>query len=234
MSKHPKLFMTHAGELAHLLVRAVRPHGMIADFARSYARRHGRTGVVDEPQRVRELESTLGREAVLVMVAEVHRSLPSALGARKGRSLDPSEAAFAQLFLPEFMTALGRAFEWRPEEFASEQEAFDRDLLMYRRWFERAPIPSARAPRDGTSPFLDRCALLLDPSTMEEARQAAAGFEKELVHTAARILGHLGRTSDDRPRPKKRRGPRRAASQKQARARKLKKSVKHPKKRRRG
>src|SRR6267154_2160393 len=35
MAKQRKLFITHAGELAHRLVRAVRPHGMIADFAKS-------------------------------------------------------------------------------------------------------------------------------------------------------------------------------------------------------
>ena len=69
MARQRKLFITHAGALAHHLVRAVRPHAMIADFARSYAQRHGRACVVDEPGRVRELESTLGREAILVMVA---------------------------------------------------------------------------------------------------------------------------------------------------------------------
>jgi hypothetical protein len=228
MAKHRKLFITHAGELAHRLVRAVRPHGMIADFAKSYAQRHGRVGVVDEPQRVRELESTLGREAVLVMVAEVHRQLPAALGARKGHALEPEEVAFAQMFWPEFMTALGRVLEWSPDDFASEREALDRDLLMYRRWSERAPFPGAPVPQDGTSPFLDRCALLLDPSTMEEARQAAAEFEKQLVHAAARILDHLGRTGDDKPRPKKSRRPHRPASPKPPRARKPQKRTRRP------
>jgi hypothetical protein len=232
MAKQRKLFITHAGELAHRLVRAVRPHGMIADFAKSYAHRHGRVGVVDEPQRVRELESNLGREAVLVMVAEVHRLMPATLGARKGRPLDPEEAAFAKIFWPEFMSALGRVLEWPPDECASEREALDRDLLMYRRWSERAPFPGAPVPQDGISPFLDRCALLLDPSTMEEARRAAAEFEKELVHAADRILGQLGRTSDDRQQPKKTRRPsRRPATRKSIRAKKPKKSTKGPKRR---
>jgi hypothetical protein len=233
MARQRKLFITHAGALAHHLVRAVRPHAMIADFAKSYARQHGRTGVVDEPGRVRELESTLGREAILVMVAEVHRLLPATLGARKGRPLEPEEAAFAQMFWPEFMAALGRMLEWAPDEAASEREALDRDLLMYRRWSERAPFPGAPVPQDGISPFLDRCALLLDPSTMEEARQAAAEFEKELVHAAARIIGQLGRSGDEEPRPKKnRRRPRRPASRKPTRARKPKKSAPRPKRRR--
>jgi hypothetical protein len=232
MAKQRKLFMTHAGELAHRLVRTVRPHGMIADFATSYARSHGRVGVVDEPQRVRELESTLGREAVLVMVAEVSRQMPAALGARKGHPLDAEEAAFARMFWPEFMTALGRALEWPPDEFASEREALDRDLLMYRHWAERTPFPGAPVPQDSTSPFLDRCALLLDPSTMEEARAAAADFQKELVSAAGRALVQLGRTHDEKPRqPKSRRSSPRAVPPKPTRARKLKKSVKRPKRR---
>lgn len=230
MAKQRKLFITHAGELAHRLVRAVRPHGMIADFAGSYARRHGRVGVVDEPQRVRELESTLGREAVLVMVAEVSRQLPAVLGARKGRPLDAEEAAFARVFWPEFMTALGRALEWDPDEFASERDDFDRDLLMYRRWAERAPFPGAPVLQDAISPFLDRCALLLDPSTMEEARKAADGFQKELTMAATRLLSQLGRTSDGKPHLKK---SRRLAPAKSSRAKKPKKSTTHPKQRRR-
>jgi hypothetical protein len=229
MAKPRKLFITHAGELAHRLVRAVRPHGMIADFAKSYARQHDRKGVVDEPQRVRELESTLGREAVLVMVAEVHRLMPAALGARKGRALEPEEAAFAQMFWPEFMTALGRVLEWRPDEFAPEREAFDRDLLMYRRWSARAPFPGAPVPQDGISPFLDRCALLLDPSTMEEARRAAAEFEKDLVSAAAKIIGHLGVASPGKPRPRKRRRrPRKRAAPKARRLRKPKRGSTRP------
>jgi len=205
---------------------------MIAGFAKSYAQRHDRTGVVDQPQRVRELESTLGREAVLVMVAEVHRLMPAALGARKGRPLGPEEAGFAQMFWPEFMTALGRGLEWSPEEFAGEQEALDRDLLMYRRWSERAPFPGAPLQQQGPSPFLDRCALLLDPSTMEEARLAAAEFERELMSAAARILGQLGRPSDERPQPKKsHKIP--AASRKPVRARKSNKPTKGKKRRRR-
>jgi hypothetical protein len=157
--------------------------------------------------------------------------MPATLGARKGRPLEPEEAAFARMFWPEFMTALGRALEWPFEEFAAEREALDRDLLMYRRRAELAPFPGAPVEQDATSPFLDRCALLLDPSTMEDARVAAAQFEKELVSAAARILGQLGRPSEAKPRPKKSRKPR-PAPRKPASAKKSTKA-KHTKQRRR-
>jgi len=232
MAAQRKLFITHAGELAHRLVRAVRPQGLIADFAKSYARRHGRVGVVDEPERVRELESTMGREAVLVMVAEVHRLLPGALGARKGRPLEPEEAAFAELFWPEFLASLGRVLEWPAAEFTAEREALDRDLLMYRRWSERAAFPGAVPEQTQVSPFYDRCALLLDPSMMEEARHAAAEFEKEVVRAAARIMGQLGRA----PVGKSRAGGRPARSRTRSgqtshRARQPKRGAGHSKRR---
>jgi hypothetical protein len=218
MAAQRKLFITHAGELAHRLVRAVRPEGLIADFAKSYARRHGRQGVVDEPARVRELESTMGREAVLVMVAEVHRLLPSALGARRGRPLEPEEVAFAAMFWPEFMASLGRALEWPAADLTTEREALDRDLLMYRRWTERAAFPGALSvPQSGISPFCDRCALLLDPSMMEEARHAAAEFEQEVIRAAARIIGHLGRAPVGKSRAPGRSGQSRTRSEQSSR-----------------
>jgi hypothetical protein len=232
MAAQRKLFITHAGALAHQLVRAVRPQGLIAGFAKSYARRHGREGVVDEPARVRELESTMGREAILVMVAEVCRLLPAALGARKGHPLEPQEAAFAEMFWPEFLSALGRGLEWPPAEFTAEREALDRDLLMYRRWAERAAFPGAIPAQTQVSPFCDRCALLLDPSMMEEARQAAAEFETEVVHAAARIVGHLGRApvGKSRPRGRPRRSRARSASTSR-RARRPKRPAKRSKRR---
>jgi hypothetical protein len=61
MAARRKLFVTHAGEMAHLLVRAVRPQGLIATFAQSYAR-HGREGG-GRTGAGAELESTMGREA---------------------------------------------------------------------------------------------------------------------------------------------------------------------------
>jgi hypothetical protein len=45
---------------------------------------------------------------------------------------------------------------------------------------------SARATASG--PFVDRVALLLDPSLMEQARRAAGKFQLELNAAADRVL----------------------------------------------
>jgi hypothetical protein len=213
MSRHRRLFIAHASELAHRIVRAVRPHGLVADFATSYARRQNRIGVVDEPNRLRELELTLGREAILVMVAEVLRLLPAALGLRRGHSLDPEEAALARMFVPEFQEALVRSMDWPVDDLDSEQDAFDRDLRMYQRWIDRPAEARGIVELSGVSPFLDRCALLLDPSTMEQARIAAEQFENHLLKVAAHILSQLGVASTARPHVQKvSRSPRRTGA----------------------
>lgn len=231
MAARRKLFITHAGELAHRLVRAIRPQGLIAHFVQSYAQQHGREGVVDEPARLRELESTMGREAVLVMVAEVRQLLPGALGAGKRRPLGAEEAAFAEMFWREFLASLGRALEWPAAEFAAEREALERDLLMYRRWTERAGFPGAVTAQTQVSPFCDRCALLLDASMMEEARHAAAQFEGEAIRAAARILGQLG-LAVVRPGRGRRRGrPRSRSRPSPRRARKTQRRARHPRRR---
>ena len=50
---------------------------------------------------------------------------------------------------------------------------------------------SLRSAND--APFPDRCALLLDPAMMEQARRAAALFQMDLLRIGARIFGRLGR-----------------------------------------
>ena len=50
MAAKRKLFITHAGELANRLVRAVERDGLVAEFVRSYAARHGRRKLVDDPR----------------------------------------------------------------------------------------------------------------------------------------------------------------------------------------
>lgn len=193
MAGRRKLFITHAGELANRLVRTVERNGMVAGFARSYAERHGRAGLLSEAARLPELESTIGREALLVMSAEVRRLLPRAFAAASRGAPDPGEAAFLEAFYAEFLASLGRALEWRPAEARAEADAFRRDLEMYSRWCERSPNAAGAAGAE-ESPFRDRCALLLDPPMMEQARRAAADFEKEIIRAAARMFGQLGRS----------------------------------------
>jgi hypothetical protein len=197
MAAGRKLFLTHAGELAHLLVRAIARDTMAMEFVRAYAERHDRRKVLANAERLREMESTISREALLLIAAEVRRLLPRAF--RTSRNARSEELLLCDVFYTEFLEALGRALEWPPAEAGTEAQAFLRDLETYARWRERNPIlPPARKATGDDSPFPDRCAILLDSAMMVQARRAAAKFQSELLRLGTRIFGQLGRRPQQR------------------------------------
>ena len=192
-----KLFLTHAGELAHHLVSAIARDSMAMQFVRSYAERHDRRKVVANLERLREMERTISREALLLIAAEVRRLLPGAFGF--SRNPRPEELALCGTFYTEFLEALGRALEWPLVEAETEAEAFRKDLEIYAGWRERnsAMQPTRKASRN-ESPFPDRCAILLDSGMMDQARRAAAAFQSDLLRLGTRFFGQLGRLAPQR------------------------------------
>jgi hypothetical protein len=217
-----KLFLAHASELAYRFVRAVRRDGLVAQFVRSYADRHNRPGRSLSPERNREFDSTIGRETLLVIAAKVRNLVPAAFASERNRGksrrntapkLSPEESALSVAFYAEFLASLGRSLEWPPAEAAAESDAFRRDLEMYQRWSSRSVLALLGTDGPGQSPFADRCAILLDPAMMEQARRAAAEFEIEIERTAARMFSQLGRRagvrkqSPHRPEPHRRINP---------------------------
>src|SRR5579864_4428418 len=102
MTGQRRLFMTHAGELAHLLAKAMGPNAMAARFIRSYAERHNRHAVLGSSQQFREMESMIGREALLLMGVEVRRRMPRAFASGSRGIPRPDEAAVAEVFASEF------------------------------------------------------------------------------------------------------------------------------------
>jgi len=187
-----KLFLTHAGELAHRLVTAIARNGMAIEFVRAYGQRYHRPKIAANAERLREMESTISREALLLIAADVRRLLPQAFGSSRVNGAQDLE--LCDLFYREFLDSLGRALEWPSVEAEAESEAFARDLAIYTHWRERNPslqVKGLAAAND--APFPDRCAILLDAAMMEQARRAAAIFQTDLLRTGARIFGRLGR-----------------------------------------
>jgi len=195
-----KLFLTHAGELAHRLVIAIARNGMVIEFVRQYGQRHHRPKIAANHERLREMESTISREALLLVAAEVRRLLPQAFGSSRGAGSQGLE--ICDLFYREFLDSLGRALEWPSAEAEAESEAFAKDLAIYARWREHNATSSAKSLRSANdAPFPDRCAILLDPAMMEQARRAASMFQTDLLRTGARIFGRLGRQASRRSEP---------------------------------
>ena len=107
MAARRKLFLIHAAELAHHLVTAIARDGMAMEFVRGYAERHDRRKVVANAERFREIESTISREALLLIAAEVRRLLPRAFALPRNPGAE--DRALCDLFYNEFLDALGRA-----------------------------------------------------------------------------------------------------------------------------
>jgi hypothetical protein len=185
MRRPHKIFPAHAGELANKLLGALAREHLVERFVDSYVTQFQRRGLKEHPARYRELLATLGREALLAMVAQVMSELPCYLAPPgRGRSAG-EETQSAEAFSQEFLASLARASLWDPGEF----EEFRRDLDLCAHLRSRSPLRKQRRKMpEAEGPFVDRCALLLDPSMLETGRVAAGKFLVDIERVTNRIL----------------------------------------------
>jgi hypothetical protein len=186
MRTREKIFLAHAGEIANKLLTALESDGLVARFVDSYAVEFDRQGLKDHPHRYRELLSTLGREALLAMVAHAHAELPRYLTRRRPPLLRGAEVQVADAFSDELLASLARASRWSTED----AEEFRHDLDLYAQLSARTQkVKRRRSPADpAEGPFVDRCALLLDPSMLDKARSAAGKFLVEIEQATEKIF----------------------------------------------
>jgi hypothetical protein len=211
MPYRPRELVIRARETATMLLAALDRNEMVARFLDMYAAEHRRPGRADQPAFYRDQLQNIRREAILASVLRIEAALPARLkvsvtvrGARrpqkkkkkgqKGARSSPRKAKpsmelaipFLDLFREEFFVALGQALEWDNED----AQQFWRDLDFYEkltpRESRRSSNHGSRAP--ATGPFVDRVAMLLDPSLMEQARRAAGKFQIELNAGADQVL----------------------------------------------
>ena len=176
---------TRGRDLALRLRAALDEQRLVSRFVDAYAKKYERAGLKESPLRYRELLVTLTREAWLALAARAESRLPPKISGRRG-ALRPSEAEAAGVFREAFLGEVGRLLQWIP----SDREEFHRDLQLYAHIAARQPHP-ARAKRSSAAvegAFVDRCALLLDPSLLEKARKAAGRFHLELEDLADKAL----------------------------------------------
>ena len=203
--------MVRAREAAARLLATLDHNEMVPRFLDMYAAENRRPGRADQPAHYRDQLETIRREALLAMVLRAEAALPTRLKVRvtvretkrrrkpkKGKKSAKAERSrkknvrkpgldlaipLLDLFREEFFVALGQALRWTEED----AQAFWHDLELYESLAAIEPRrPARRAIASG--PFVDRTALLLDPSLMEQARRAAGRFQLELNASADRVL----------------------------------------------
>ena len=209
MPYRPRELVVRAREAAGVLLATLDHNEMVQRFLDMYAAAYRRAGRADHPALYRQQLETIRREAILVMALRIEGALPTRLkvrvpvraakagkkkkkGKKKARRKSATKPAWdiaiplLDLFREEFFVALGQALMWTDED-ANE---FWRDLDVYERLAGREPQrPTKRRSQTSASgPFVDRVALLLDPSLMEQARREAGKFQLELNAAADRVL----------------------------------------------
>jgi hypothetical protein len=187
---------------------------MVQRFLDMYAAENRRPGRADQPAHYREQLETIRREAILAMVLRTEAALPTKLkvhvvvrsakirtgsraklkkgkrGAKaKVKKKRPRRTGIdlaiplLDLFREEFFVAIGQALRWTDED----AQSFWHDLELYETLSANEPRRQTRRAI-ASGPFVDRTALLLDPSLMEQARRAAGRFQVELDAAADRVL----------------------------------------------
>jgi hypothetical protein len=175
-----------ARDAAARLLESLDGQKRVARFVERYVSECGRPELTAGPMRHRELLATITREALLAAAAKVLASLPGRLSRKDTPVLSGPEAEAADTFREEFLESLGKKMLW----LAAEREEFRRDLEIY--GHVAARLARLGRPRRGGDPpegaFVDRCALLLDPSMLDAARRAAGRFQAELEQLAEDAL----------------------------------------------
>jgi hypothetical protein len=214
MPYRPRELVIRAREAATLLLATLDRNEMVQRFLDMYAAENRRPGRADQPAHYREQLETIRREAILAMVLRTESALPTKLRVRlvvrsmktrkgsraklkKGKKGSRASAEkkksrssgidlaipLLDLFREEFFVAIGQALRWTDED----AQSFWHDLELYEALSAHEPRRQARRAI-ASGPFVDRTALLLDPSLMEQARRAAGKFQVELDAAADRVL----------------------------------------------
>ena len=174
-----ELAALRAREAVRLLLASLDEGRRMARFVDGYAAANDRRGLTAHAAAHRELIATVRREALLAVCARIIAGLPQYIvGRANAKQLRLSDVDNVDAFRSEFFVQLAAALKWSPEEL----QDFWNDLDVYAQVASRqtAPMRAGGATRGAIGPFVDRCALLLDPSMFEQARRAAGKFLVEL------------------------------------------------------
>ncbi len=185
MAQKNNSLSTPPRELAKQLLHALKSERVASVFLESYAKQFDRPEAIAHLERRRELEAMLDREMLLAMAAHVARvaesnARRSPRRATRTRNDDPAA------FLRDLVTALAKESGWT----AGDAMEFRGDLEIYRRLAASAASRSSqsRSRIAPAGPFVDRCAILLDPSMIENASRAAGKLLLQLESQSEKLF----------------------------------------------
>lgn len=158
-------------ELARQLLHALKAGRVASTFLESYAKQFDRPEATAHPERRRELEAMLDREMLLAMTSHIARAAVANARRTSSRRTPRAHNSNPITFLRDLVAAIAKESDWT----AGDAMEFRGDLEIYRR-LTAAVASRASSTRSRivvAGPFVDRCAILLDPSMIENASRAA-------------------------------------------------------------
>jgi hypothetical protein len=174
-------------ELAKQLAETLLQERLVPRFVDSYVVTHGRYALQTHAARYRELLALLTREALLAATLRALEEVNTPPQEKKKRAALRGGSK-PPAFRRKFLTALARQQNWT----AGDALDFQTELQVYEEVLRR---PGARRTRKvfeaADHPFVDRCAILLDPSFIEQARIAAGRALTELERLAATVTENV-------------------------------------------
>lgn len=177
-----------SADLAAEIVSVLQRERLVPRFVDSYVVEYGRYALQTHPTRYRELLALLGREALLAMSVRALEEAAAPAPRNRFSRRRPGGGS-APALRRKFFAALARQQKWS----AGDALDFQAQLRMYEELLARRP--GARRARKSYEaadhPFVDRCAILLDPSFIEQARTAASRALAELERLAVASAQHV-------------------------------------------
>jgi hypothetical protein len=180
-------------DLARRVVAEMSRAKFAPAFLDGYAREFKRVDVVAHLDRRRELESILSREILLAIAARIAlaleeqntpaRSPRSRRGGRARQLPRPFIQWNSGTFIRELAAAIARESGWT----LGDSVEFQSDLQIYIS-LSKAPASGRAQAARHRNPFVDRCAILLDPSMLENASRAAAKLLVQVDSLADHLL----------------------------------------------
>ena len=174
--------------LARTMLKYLERERVVPRFIDAYVKRFDRRALRADPAQCRELIASISRELLVALSASSLARLPHYFLKKKLKGIAAPDRKSEHQFRKDFFLALASELGWE----ARDREQFEADVKSY-----ATTVAVPKPPRSGelgaphpppSAPFIERCALLLDPSFLDQARSVTEKWIGEIEKAAEDLL----------------------------------------------
>ncbi len=180
--------MPEPQRLARAVIGYLERERVAERFIDTYVGKFAREALRADPNQYRELIASIRRELLVALSASSLARLPRYFLQKKGLGSGIAGRRTEHQFRKDFFLSLATERGWEEQD----REQFEGDVKSYAATaaVPKLPQPGEVAPQHAapSAPFVERCALLLDPSFLDQARSAAEKWIREIEQAAEDLL----------------------------------------------